>query len=318
MDVLTHWRACHGYPVNTFQATLRKRLTHLDRNALVAQRLKRSASIVAKLKRFDGMKLARMQDIGGLRAVVENLAIVRTLQDAYEDDSRLVHELLCVDDYIGCPKPDGYRSVHLVFRYKNESESAYDGLRLELQLRTRLQHAWATAVETMGTFLGQALKLQQGEPEWLKFFEMASNAFAFLEKAPLIPGHHLMDKETTFWALADSEEQLNVLQKLRGFALAANAITTTGRKSSGYHLVVLDSLKKKVFVRPYAFQELDRAMEDYANAEKRAIQGEKIEAVLVSAGPIDSLKRAYPNYFLDTHEFIRRVQRIVSSYRSKS
>lgn len=316
IDVLTHWRACHGYPVNTFQATLRKRLSQVDKSALVAQRLKRSASIVAKLKRFDGMKLARMQDIGGLRAVVKNISAVKKILALYEDDGRLAHDLLCVDDYIAKPKVDGYRGVHVVFRYKNESAPAYDGLRLELQIRTRLQHAWATAVETMGTFLGQALKMQQGEPQWLHFFELTASAFAYMERSPLIPGHHLMDKAMTFWAVADIEAQLNVLQKLRGFALAANAITTTGKKSSGYHLVILDSLNKQVFVRPYSFTELDQAMNDYAAAEKRAIHGEKIEAVLVSAGPIESLKRAYPNYFLDTHEFIRIVQRIIDGLRA--
>lgn len=316
MNVLSHWRACHGYPVNTFQATLRKRLMQIDRTALVAQRLKRSASIVAKLKRFEGMMLARMQDIGGLRGVVGTLRGVRELQSVYEDTGRLEHELISTDDYIAAPKSDGYRSAHMVFRYQNDKAPEYNGLRLELQLRTRLQHAWATAVETMGTFLGQELKLQQGEAHWLRFFELTSSAFAHMERAPLVPGHHQMDKDTTFWAVADLESQLNVLQKLRGFALAANAITTTGKKSSGYHLVILDSLRKRVQVRPYAFTELERAMEDYSAAERSAIYGEKIEAVLVSAGPIESLKRAYPNYFLDTHEFIFKVKRIIDSVKA--
>ena len=74
--------------------------------------------------------------------------------------------------------------------------------------------------------------------------------------------------------------------------------------------MILDSLNKQVFVRPYSFTELDQAMNDYAAAEKRAIHGEKIEAVLVSAGPIESLKRAYPNYFLDTKQFLLALSRI--------
>lgn len=69
-EVLANWRACHGYPINTFQATLRTRLKKIDEAALVAQRLKRTPSILNKLRRFKGMNLARMQDIGGLRAVV--------------------------------------------------------------------------------------------------------------------------------------------------------------------------------------------------------------------------------------------------------
>ena len=72
--VLANYRASHAYPINTFQALLRLKLKTIDTSAIVAQRLKRSPSIIAKLQRFDGMNLARMQDIGGLRV----LAAVRT------------------------------------------------------------------------------------------------------------------------------------------------------------------------------------------------------------------------------------------------
>jgi ppGpp synthetase/RelA/SpoT-type nucleotidyltranferase len=65
-DVLDNWRAVHNYPINTFQATLRHRLKDIDKQALVAQRLKRIPSIVDKLRRESKMQLARMQDIGGL------------------------------------------------------------------------------------------------------------------------------------------------------------------------------------------------------------------------------------------------------------
>src|SRR5438045_1467899 len=69
-DILGKWRARHNYPINTFQATLRHKLKRIDKEALVAQRLKRIPSIVEKLRRFPDMQLVRMQDIGGLRAVV--------------------------------------------------------------------------------------------------------------------------------------------------------------------------------------------------------------------------------------------------------
>lgn len=90
--VLANWRACHGYPINTFQATLRDKLKPIDENAIVAQRLKRAPSIILKLRRFNGMKLARMQDIGGLRAVVGSVEQVNKLEDAYRK-SRFKHEL---------------------------------------------------------------------------------------------------------------------------------------------------------------------------------------------------------------------------------
>lgn len=49
------------------------------------------------------------------------------------------------------PRESGYRGVHVVYEY-GASKKEYHGLRIELQVRTQLQHAWATAVETMDLF----------------------------------------------------------------------------------------------------------------------------------------------------------------------
>ena len=308
-DVLTNWRACHGYPINTFQATLRTRLKLIDDEALVAQRLKRTPSIVNKLRRYPSMRLSQMQDIGGLRAVVASVAKLRRLEESYRE-GRLPHELVSSKDYIAEPKSDGYRSIHLVYRYKNERASEYDGLLLELQLRTRLQHAWATAVETMGTFLGQALKARQGEKHWLDFFAVTGSAFAHQENLPVVPEYARLSRQQTFKLVAEAERDLQVLQKLRGFTIATNAITT--QRTGSYHLVILDSQSKAVQLRGYSKSELAQASADYALAEARAEAGEPIEVVLVAAGRIQLLRRAYPNYFLDTSDFIARVERIIA------
>ena len=75
------------------------------------------------------MQLARMQDIGGLRAVVGTLKMVRELEDNYKR-SRFKHELVTDRDYIENPKSSGYRSVHMIYRYRSEIAPAYDGLLL--------------------------------------------------------------------------------------------------------------------------------------------------------------------------------------------
>ena len=142
--VLNNWRSIHGYPVNTFQATLRDKCKGINvSNALIAQRLKRTPSIVSKLKRFGSMQLARMQDIGGLRAVVDTSEKVRELRNSYDKSlgrSLFKHELVGESDYISYPKESGYRSLHLVYRYRNDKLTDYNGLLLELQIRTQLQH----------------------------------------------------------------------------------------------------------------------------------------------------------------------------------
>lgn len=310
---LNQWRMCHAYPINTFNATLRTRLKTVDADGLVAQRLKRLPTIIDKLKRFPNMALSRMQDIGGLRAIVSSVMKVRTLETEYKSKSRFKHELVGEKDYITEPARSGYRGVHLIYKYKNRQAPQYNDLQLELQIRTKLQHAWATAVETMGTFLGQALKSSQGDAEWREFFAVTSSAFAFKELSPPVPGWEGLDRDQTFREVAQRAQKLRVIERLRSFTLAANALTNQSEKAWFYHLIILDSTgpRPTVMAWSYARDQLERATEEYAKAEARAAAGQKIEAVLVSAGPLNQLRRAYPNFFLDTREFIGHLEGVL-------
>ena len=111
--VVNNWRSSHSFPLNTMQVGLRAKARQVDAEALVAQRIKRLSSIEAKLRRFDRMNLARMQDLGGCRAVVNSVEKVRALVGLYEK-SQIKHKLVGQDDYIAHPQASGYRGIHLV------------------------------------------------------------------------------------------------------------------------------------------------------------------------------------------------------------
>lgn len=309
LDVVSNWRSCHGYPMNTFQATLRRKLESIDSNALVAQRLKRTPSIVQKLRRFDRMRLTQMQDIGGLRAVMRDLKKVRKLGLQYRINSRFKHELVSEDDYILRPQESGYRSLHLVYRYNNPRASDYNGLLIELQFRTRLQHNWATAVETVSLFLGQALKSSEGSSDWLKFFAVVGSAFAALEDTEPVPGYEHLKPRETFREVRRISRRLKVAEKLRGFSMAAKAVQGTG---DSYYLIVLDVALKTVSVITFPRGGLNFATDAYNRAEKQIQDGQPIHAVLVSTESISALRRAYPSYFLDTTQFVRNLEDIES------
>jgi hypothetical protein len=148
LTVINNWRSSHAFPLNTFQVGLRTKARQVDENALVAQRIKRLSSIEYKLERFPTMNMSQMQDIGGCRAVVSNVAHVRALLEVYQKSS-LKHKLMRIDHYIDHPQVSGYRGVHLIYRYFSDRKTTYNGLQIEIQLRSQLQHAWATAVETV-------------------------------------------------------------------------------------------------------------------------------------------------------------------------
>ena len=318
IDVADRWRACHAYPINTFQATVRTKLRAYAGDPIVAQRLKRMPTIIDKLKRYPAMKLTTMQDIGGVRAILASIKDVYSLVSEYRDSKRFAHELTDHKDYIEHPRDeDGYRSVHLIYKYRNAQAPSYNGLRIELQVRTRLQHTWATAVESMGTFLGQALKSRQGDKEWLDFFAQISAIFAIDEQcapAPRFAGHSR--KELTA-AVASAESRLNALNMMQGLSVAADAIYKTKGTGKGwsYHLIILNSLKRTVQVKPYDRDSFKQAVADYARFEAEAAKGERIEPVLVSAGPMVKLRRAYPNFFLDINDFAQRVTKICTNAR---
>ena len=75
--IVNNWRSAHSLPLDRVRSELQKRVAPFGEEALVAQRLERLSSIGAKLGRFRNMNLARMQDVGGCRAVLPSVDDVR-------------------------------------------------------------------------------------------------------------------------------------------------------------------------------------------------------------------------------------------------
>ena len=176
-DALVAWRSAHAVHLNNFTPWIRGKLGRLYDNPIIAQRLKRFESIVAKLRANPDMQLDRMQDIAGMRVVLESIG------DTYDLFRRVSatpgdRELVRVKDYIDAPKPDGYRSIHLVFKCRSQSNPEVDDLMVELQIRTRLQHIWSTAYETLGTVLHTVFKRGEGEEPYRSYFRVVSALFS--------------------------------------------------------------------------------------------------------------------------------------------
>lgn len=298
--ILDNWRSCHVSPLNSFQKSLRINLTKIDPDALVSQRLKRMPSIISKLERNPGMNLARMQDIGGIRAIVSNMREVRKLEQYYKKGTRVFSIVQGGKDYINYPKDSGYRSIHQTFKCKN-------GFSIELQIRTQIQHAWAMAVETMGTFLDHSLKSSEGPEEWLRFFSLASSAFSILESTPRIPDYEDLSDQETFELLLEKEKELDVVNKLSGFRVVAKHITDDKRKGK-YHLVTLDLDKMMANIQSFESRDIDIASQKYSEKEEEVRKGKNIQVVLVTSESIATLKKAYPSYFLDSQNFFKNIE----------
>ncbi len=99
--------------------------------------------------------------------------------------------------------------------------------------------------------------------------------------------------------------------KMKGFSTAVNMIVKKGDVGSYYHLIVLNSLAKKVTVTPFRRDDFKSASDAYSKAEAETAKDVNKEVVLVSAGPISVLRKAYPNFFLDIGDFVGIITDII-------
>ena len=113
----------------------------------IDSRLKSPRSIVEKLER-KGLPVtveaaeANLQDIAGIRIICNYLDDIYRLSELliHQQDIELVEQV----DYIQNPKPNGYRSLHLVVRVPVFLSSHTELVPVEVQIRTIAMDFWAS------------------------------------------------------------------------------------------------------------------------------------------------------------------------------
>jgi ppGpp synthetase/RelA/SpoT-type nucleotidyltranferase len=297
-DVLSNYRLAHAFPLNAVTVTVKQRALDVNPNAVVAERRKRLPTILDKLKRHPTMSVTTMQDLGGCRVVYESVAEVDELVAVLPDLPRSKNRVTRVYDYLrGDPGPrdSGYRGVHLVYEY-GASKSEYHGLRIELQVRTQLQHAWATAVETMDLFSGSELKYGKGDPEVLRYFVLVSSLMAYEEGTTPVPGADGPAEDLTA-ELAELEERVGILQRLRGYESIVGEHAKTDRRNA----LTLELRRREGILTVTVHETLAEA--EARLTELEALDDDNLDAVLINIARISQLRDAYPNYYAETGRF---------------
>jgi ppGpp synthetase/RelA/SpoT-type nucleotidyltranferase len=109
------------------------------------------------------MKLGRMEDIGGVRAVLPS-------QNACYSVAKQIRRNWTITrfrNYVAEPKPDGYRALHLINRNR--------GRLIEVQLRTPFQDSWANIVEEISRVAAPGLKFGGGPTELREYLLVLSD-----------------------------------------------------------------------------------------------------------------------------------------------
>ncbi|MDO4271085.1 MAG: GTP pyrophosphokinase family protein [Eubacteriales bacterium] len=113
----------------------------------IKSRIKTPRSIIKKLKRR-GFAISlrsmmdNLNDIGGIRVICPFIDDIYTVADMLmrQDDLTLIEK----KDYIKNPKPNGYRSLHLILEVPIFLSDRTQPVRIELQLRTMAMDFWAS------------------------------------------------------------------------------------------------------------------------------------------------------------------------------
>ena len=316
-EVLSYWRYSHEEALESAFVLVQEVALKHDRRAIFAKRLKRLVSIRSKLQRFQKMKLNRMQDIGGCRIIVSSdKKLRRILKELKKKPEFNGGGNFREKDYIKTPKEDGYRSVHLTGKFQNKS--------IEIQLRTKLQHYWATALEIVDIFTGQALKSNQGEKQWKHFFLNVSRQFAIMESIHLFDNLAVEEKQKLYnQALQQSKENINsclqvqkyskeleVIDILEAYAGSLQVVDTKladKELGQGYLLLTIDLEKAMVTTAFYPSDKSKTAEEDYIENERKLAENGNHIVALVSTSALGDIKQAYPNYFADSREFVMNL-----------
>jgi len=303
--IANDWRVLHAVPLDLVELDLREKCSTVDSRAFTSARLKRMESIASKLcqrDRMPGIDLWSMQDLGGCRAILPTLEGVRRVAALYDAGRFEVKGK--PKDYISEPKSSGYRGIHIIVKFKGAVPTGLDGMLIEVQLRSRQQHIFATAVETVGYFTEQSLKSSIGQERWLRFFSLMGSLFSLQESGPVVPETPATESELIAELSPRAEALIGELQAFADAVKHTEAFRSHQR--SHYYVLIVDAVERSSEYHGFGQDEFDLASMLCIQAED-----EGRNAVLVSTESLSTLWQAYPNYFLDLNAFMRVVREIV-------
>lgn len=305
--IANSFRNSHIMPMRSVFYSVRHKLKANSIKGDMAARPKRMPSIRRKLRDPKvSVKFDQMNDLGGCRAIMHDIKGVRTL--IAEIEAKFPHPIRQRYPYIERPKPDGYRSHHIVFNFdpKNADQEPFAGRRIELQIRTRLQHSWATAVEAASLYRGEDYKHGHGDGDWLRLFELIGAEFSYVEDCPIVAG--VPDHDERVKEIRELNKKLqaaSVLENIKNAThYAENFIWDTAR----YFLI---RYKRDHTVVVEGYDSVIIATQQLGAAEFRLATGQDEDrVVLVEVGKISKLTEMYPNYFGDVSLFVSNLQKI--------
>ena len=267
----------------------------VDKQCIVTYRIKRIDTIVEKLRRFHEnpngkMNLSRMWDIAGCRCILNSTdenklyVLLKKIQKEYGRDCK-------VKDYVAEQKDSGYRSIQIYVKDHQTQKP------IEIQIRNKAQHNWATLVEIVDLLFGTKNKERGAESQLGRFLYLYSKA-------------EDLTKE-------EFSEMLKIERKVKVFERMSNVLTRNylnirrqwlKQKTKGSYFVITANRRGSEIVSFPTFKEAETAYyEKYlANSDSNIV------LTHLRMPDFNQISMAYSNYVLAMHAFFDDYRVLVS------
>ena len=240
-----------------------------------------------------------LQELNEFRSYIHSTPVMRNVDHTLRHNPEKY-------DYVSSPKLTGYRGIHDVYRHlprghrREQAKKPWDGLLVEIQYRTRAQHAWATAVEISDQLDGEQTKFELEQSERGLFFSIASEIIARQHEG--IEAAHLgLTTDQLHDRLNQLESKLGIIQRLRLLKQLGEDIKL--KKHNVLNIFQHEDGQIKLEVIPFTTA---------APAIKKATELENssssLNAVYVSSDNPQQLRSAYRNYFYDPVDFVELIE----------
>jgi ppGpp synthetase/RelA/SpoT-type nucleotidyltranferase len=294
--ILDEYRKLYIQPLTEITIKLQSWLIDFSEEFYIAQRIKRKPQILRKLKRFS-IRLSQLQDIGGIRIIFENNKHIDRFIDFMKNKISRGHyfSIERETDYREKGRDDsGYRAMHLILMRKE--------VKIELQLRSRIQHNWAERIERTSVIYGYYLKELEGAKEVLDYFKSLSNVFYEIECERMPQKNmiqHLESKRLECEEIIKLSDKKNVFNGFVNEKFFGAMISKDAMLKTTFHnwIIVFDWNTGQFQHWLLVTGKSDDAIETYVSCEKKWSEEKGYEVVLIGSSDPTTIKKTHSHYF---------------------
>lgn len=294
LEMLQKYRTSYKETLSHVFTELTNSTKSVYTESILSYRIKRIDSIIRKLERKPKMQLDRMWDIVGCRCILKNEKQIRKLERKIKDKFFVIDGQ--TRDYYNKENPTGYKSLHLYIKL-NENHSDV----IEVQLRTKDDHNWATLVEITDLLLDDNAK----EAE-----DYTKTKFGRFHKI-LSERKDLDEKDTRYILETVIENDLyNLISKtfINNYVEVRSQWVSNKKSKFRNFFVIVSQKDKHPLIQ--SFESYELAEIEYFNQFKSDSKANVLLTHLQN-NCYEQISIAYSNYILTTHVFIYDFLKII-------